>query len=434
MRQLPQDIEAEKSALGSVLIGPAYMDDVRDAIASPEDFYSTSNATIYHAMVDLLEGDTPLDMVTLTGKLCDMGVYEQVGGVDYLTELISFVPGPSSAGVYASRVAEKALCRRLIEQQEIALESLYSGSTSAASLIDSRVNQLIEMRPSDRKDSAKLDHWLQESLKDERPGIPCGLHAVDDIVEGFEPGSYVVVGARPSVGKTAFGISVALEMATAGTRVGFVSAEMSGKRVARRFVCAEAGISTKEFSRDKQSVAVQGVVTRQSEMPLWVDQTPGAHIDRVCSRLRRWKREHDIQVAFVDYLQLLQTDKEKEYEGVTDASRKLNALKGELDITIVALAQLNRGNTQRQDKRPAMADLRGSGAVEQDADIILMLHRDAYYTDGQDILDGKVKDDEAQILVEKNRDGRTGTAHVGWIGRCGVFTSGMPQGPAVHGI
>ena len=233
---------------------------------------------------------------------------------------------------------------------------------------------------------------------------------------------------------TAFGISVALEMSNAGHRVGFVSAEMSGRRVARRFVCAEAGISTKEFTRDKHNPDVQGVVARQSGLSLWVDQTPGAHIDRVCSRIRRWKREHDIEIAFVDYLQLLRTDNDNEYEGVTDASRKLNALKGELDITIVALAQLNRGNTMRQDKRPAMSDLRGSGAVEQDADVILMLHRDAYYTDGQDILDGKVKDDEAQILVEKNRDGRTGTANVGWIGKCGVFTSGRPAAAPTYGI
>jgi|11_taG_2_1085331.scaffolds.fasta_scaffold06879_6 replicative DNA helicase len=434
MRQLPQDIEAEKSALGSILIDPSYMDDVRDAVSSAEDFYSTANATIYHAMNGLLEQNTDLDVVTLTGKLNDMGALAQVGGAGYLTELIQFVPGPSSAGVYASRVAEKALCRRLIEQQEIALESLYSGTTTASALIDSRVGQLIEMRPSDQKDAAKLDYWLKESMEDERPGINCGLHAVDDIIEGFEPGSYVVVGARPSMGKTAFGISVALEMSNAGHRVGFVSAEMSGKRVARRFVCAEAGISTKEFNRDKHNPDVQKVVARQGDLSLWVDQTPGAHIDRVCSRIRRWKREHDIEIAFVDYLQLLRTDNDNEYEGVTDASRKLNALKGELDITVVALAQLNRGNTMRQDKRPAMADLRGSGAVEQDADVILMLHRDAYYTDGQDILDGKVKDDEAQILVEKNRDGRTGTAHVGWIGKCGVFSSGRPAASATYGI
>ena len=434
MRELPKDIEAEKSALGSILIDPAYMDDVRDAVSSAEDFYSTANATIYQAMNSLLEHSTDLDVVTLTGKLNDMGALAQVGGVDYLSELIGFVPGPSSAGVYASRVAEKALCRRLIEQQEIALESLYSGSATASALIDSRVSQLIEMRPSDQKDAAKLDYWLQESLEDERPRIPSGLHALDDIVEGFESGAFIVVGARPGLGKTSFGISVALEMSNAAVRVGFVSAEMSGKRVARRFVCAESGISTTEFGRMKHDPGIRDVMERQGSLPLWVDQTPGAHIDRVCSRIRRWKREHDIQVAFVDYLQLIRTDKDNEYEGVTDASRKLNALKGELDITIVALAQLNRGNTMRQDKRPAMSDLRGSGAVEQDADIILMLHRDAYYTDGQDILDGKVKDDEAQILVEKNRDGRTGTAHVGWIGKCGVFTSGRPAASPTYGI
>jgi len=416
----PSDIEAEKSVLGSILIEPECLDEVRDALNSAEDFHKPAHATIYQAMNGVVEGGSPLDPVTLTGKLMDMGVVDQVGGVDYITHLIEYVPSAISAGHYASRVAEKALARRLIEQQEVALKSLYSG-TPPSQIIDSSINGMIEMRQPDQSHEAAVDTWLDEALEDDRPRIHSGMRTLDDIVGGFELGTMTIVAARPSLGKTAFGVCLTTNLAGADTPVGFISAEMKGRRIARRLVCSHARVSTEDFESGKHFGHVAESVEAVRKWPLWVDETSGMNVDKVCSRLRRWVREHGIKAAVVDYLQLLSHKKESEYDGVTYISKRLKAVAQELDIALFVLAQVNRQNTMRTDKKPTMADLRGSGAIEQDADVILLLHRDSYY----DPIEGN--EDEAQIIVEKSRDGRTGTATVGWIGKCGVFTSGMPQ-------
>lgn len=416
----PSDIEAEKSALGSILIAPECLDEVRDALDSTEDFYKPAHATIFQAMVSVVEMGKPLDPVTLTGKLADMGALNQIGGVDYITQLIEYVPHASSADHYAGRVAEKALARRVIEQQEVALKALYNG-TPPSKIIDSSINGMIEMRQSDQNHEAPVAEWLDEALEDDRPRIHSGMRSLDDIVGGFELGTMTIVGARPSMGKTAFGICLAVNMAGTGQPIGFVSAEMKGRRIARRLVCSHARVSTEEFEQDKHAGHVAESIGIIKDWPLWVDETSGMHVDKVCSRIRRWHREHGIQAAVIDYLQLLSHSKEDEYNGVTYISKRLKSLAQELDIALFVLAQLNRQNTQRQDKKPTMADLRGSGAVEQDADVILLLHREGYY----DPIEGN--QDEAQILVEKSRDGRTGTATTGWVGKCGVFTSGLPE-------
>jgi len=433
MRQLPQDIGAERSTLGALLIKPESLDIVRDTLNSTEDFYDLKHAAIYQAILSLADSGISADVQKVASKLIDMGSLSDAGGSPYLIDLIESVPHAAGVEHYSASVAKKALARRLIDRQEAALASLYGG-VEPEQTIDSSISELIEMRPSGKNSAGPLDGFLDEALEDDKPRIFSGLHALDDIVSGFEAGAYIIVGARPSAGKTAWGISASLNMAESGTPVGFISAEMRGRKIARRLVCADMRISTIDFERQKGEAGVAKSVSRLKELPFYVDETAGASIDKVCSQVRMWHREHGIKAAFIDYLQLLTCDKDTEYDKVTQISRQLKYLANELDISLFVLAQLNRGNTQRQDKRPAMSDLRGSGAVEQDADVILMLHRDAYYTDGQDILDGKVKDDEAQILVEKNRDGRTGTAHVGWIGKCGVFSSGRPSASATYGI
>lgn len=403
------------------------IDDVRDALASAEDFHKPAHATIYQAINSLLDGGGSLDIITLTGKLNDMGVLKQVGGVEYLAYLFDSVPHAASAGVYARRVADLALRRRLIDQYAATTQSLYDTGSETLPLIDSTVSRLIEMRPDDAVSDAHLSHWLDEALEDDRPVIPTGLRSLDDIMGGLEASTFAVIAGRPSMGKTALGVSVALNMSVAGTRVGFSSAEMKGRRIGRRLVCADARISTDQFKRDKHTPAVIDVVNSLRQLPLWIDQTPGAHVDRVCSRARRWKREHGIQVLFVDYLQLLDGQGESQYEKVTYIAQKLQALANELDIAVVALAQVNRATTQKADKRPTMAELKGSGEIEQAADYIMLIHREAYYTKGKPDPNNPletVRDDEAEIIVEKNRDGETGTAHVGWIGHCGVFASG----------
>lgn len=427
MKTPPNDFQAEAAALGSVLHDSRTLDTLRAALASPEDFYVHKHATIYQAMLSVAEGGAVWDTVKLTGRLMDMGVLEQVGGVPYLIELINSVTSHISIDYFAARVAERALRRRLIETQELSIRALYDGDTPAKNLIDSTVNRLIEMSPPEGVREGHLQHWLTESLRDDKPRVQTGLFALDQIIEGFEPGAMVIVGARPSQGKSAFGVTVALDMAHRRLPLGFVSAEMKARKIGRRIVCAELQISTTDYDEIKHGKQVQDAITSLGELPIWIDETPGMHIDQVCMRIRRWHREHGIKVAIVDYLQLLGTSRETEYEAVTEASRALKGLAGELDIVMVVLAQLNRGNTQRTDKRPTMADLRGSGAIEQDADIILLLHRESYYRKESDALNPleTLNDNEAEIIVEKNRDGATGTAHVGWIGRCGVFASGV---------
>lgn len=428
---MPRDVEAECATLGSILIDPTVIDEVRDALSSPEDFYGIANAAVYNAMITLHDDGTGIDIVKLTGRLSDQGMLGNVGGVEYLADvLLESTPSAVSAGHYAGRVAEKALRRKAIAEQEVSLSALYDESTPLTRTLDSAMNRLIEMKPDTGVDEAHIAHYLDEAMEDDRPVVHSGMKSLDNIIEGFEMGTLTIVGARPSVGKTAWGISAALNMTTSGTPLGFISAEMNGRRVGRRMVCADAQISTKEFDRDKHSEHVKAIIEQQKSLPMWVDQTPGIHIDKVCSRIRRWKREHGIQVAFADYIQLFSGDGDSEYERVTAAARKLQAVAKETDVALFVLAQVNRQSMGRQDKRPTMSDLKGSGEIEQAADVILLLHRDSYCASGADILDGKVNDHEAEIIVAKNRDGATDTAHVGWIGRCGVFSSGVGAGHA----
>lgn len=421
---VPRDHEAERATLGSMLIDPAVTDDVRVLVASPEDFMSVKHSTLYAEMLSLYDETHRIDPVALTGRLLDKGMMQQIGGDTAIYDLIDCVPHAASADYYAKRVAEKALLRRAIDEQESILKALYQGDTPIASIIDSAVSRMMELRPSDVKDEAHIAHWLDEAMQDDRPVIQTGLRAVDDIVEGLELGTTTIIGARPSVGKTAAMVSLALNMTQAGTPVGIVSAEMTARRVGRRLICADTGIGTKEFAREKHTPAVEESKARLAGLPLWVDQTPGIHVDRVCGRIRRWKRQHDIQVAFVDYLQLLGGDGDSDYERVTMACRKLQALGKELDIALVALAQVNRNAMSRAERKPTMSDLKGSGEIEQAADVILLLHRESYENDS---LEGTFNGNEAQIIVAKNRDGATGTAHVGWLGRCGVFSSGIAK-------
>lgn len=419
MNPLPRDIEAESAALGSIILDYRVLDEVKDNLASAEDFYTTRHATIYHAICEVVEANRSLDMVMLTGKLNDMGVLKQIGGVEYLIDLFESVPSAASAGHYAARVAEKALRRRLIDQQEAMLKSLYGGDTPATSLIDSSINSMIEMRVPEKSHEGAMDVWMDEAMEDDRPRVNSGMGSLDDLVGGFELGTMTIIAANPSVGKTALGVCMALNMASHGLRVGFASAEMKGRRIARRMVCAHARVDTEHFEQHKRRGSLDPDIAFVRGLPLWINETSGIHIDKLCSQIRRWHREHDIQVVFVDYLQLITHGKDSEYEGVTHSSNRLKAVAQDLDISMFALAQLNRQNTQRQDKRPTMADIRGSGAVEQDADVIIMPHREGYH----DPINGN--QDEAELIVAKNRDGKTGTAHVGWIGKCGVFTSGI---------
>lgn len=422
----PTAVEAECALLGSMILDDRTCDEIADILQSSEDFWRPGHAAIYDAIRHVRSAEPPVDMVKLTQHLSDGGMLQDVGGVDYLLMLAESVPSAASAGAYARMVREKADARRLIELHDTCARSLYSGSASPSQMIDSTVNRLIEMRRPEKSTEAHLSEYLKEALEDDRPRVATGLASLDSIVGGFEAGTFAVVGARPSMGKTAFAVSCCVNMVSSGMPVGFISAEMKGRRIGRRVVCAEARISTDQFEGEKHLPQMQELYRQISEWPLWIDETPGQHVDRACGRVRRWVREHGIKAVFIDYLQLLNADHETEYERCTYISKQLKSLSQELDIAVIVLAQLNRGNTQRTDKKPVMSDLRGSGTIEQDADYILLLHREGYYRKDEDALNPleSIRDDEAEIIVEKSRDGATGTAHTGWIGECGVFSSG----------
>ena len=416
----PSDIDAEKAVIGTLLANPELFDVATEYIDGPEDFYAPRHAEMYQGIVKAMRVEGTVDPVLLTGLLADSGAKDLVGKADYLIESVGGAHQPVALEVYAKRVGDKALARRVIEQQEAVIQSLYNGH-DPGKIIDSSINGMIGISKPEVKNDAPIADWIDEAMEKERPRVNSGLYTLDEIVGGFEMGTMTIVGARPSMGKTAFGVCLAHHLAATGVPTGFISAEMKGRRIGRRIVCTHSRLSTEEFEKDKFQGHVQDAVKEIKTWPLYVDQTSGMHVDKLCGRLRRWHREHGIKAVVVDYLQLLSHGKEDEYNGVTYASKMLKSVAQELDIALFVLAQLNRQNTQRTDKKPTMADLRGSGAVEQDADVILLLHRDSYY----DPIEGN--QDEAQIIVEKSRDGRTGTATTGWVGKCGVFTSGLPE-------
>ncbi|HWD24439.1 MAG TPA: replicative DNA helicase, partial [Acidimicrobiales bacterium] len=414
----PHNLEAEESVLGAMLLS-------RDAIAaaiercSASDFYRPSHAQIFEAITDLYGRGEPSDVVTVAEQLRRTSSLEDVGGTASLVSLQSNTPAISSAGRYASIVEEHALLRKLIGVSREISEMAYGLPEDVTDAVDRAESMVFEVAQRRTTDSvALLQELLSQSLDrleelygrgESITGIPTGFDLLDHQLAGLQNSNLIVVGARPSVGKTAFALNIATHAALGGTPVLFFSLEMSHLELAQRILCSEAKVDASRMRNGQLKEADWGKVSRAigriGDAPLHFDDNPNVTIMDIRARARRMKSRGGLGLVVVDYLQLMtgRSAAESRQVEISEISRGLKILARELEIPVIALSQLSRNLEARADKRPMLSDLRESGAIEQDADVVMFLYRDEVYN--KDAPDNAGK---AEVILAKHRNGPTG--------------------------
>ena len=429
-RKLPFSLEAEQSLLGSILIDPMCMDEIAPLI-SAEDFYVPEHTEIFRAMQSMYLKSKNIDVVTLIDELVKSGTYDESGGREYLRLVAEAVPTAANAKDYADIVRDKAVLRQLIEAGDDITEAAYAGDDSAENLVEfaeSKIFRIAEGRENKnfvhiRDALIQVYDRLTKLSQDPEAlrGTPTGYTALDNVIVGMQEADLVLIGARPGMGKTSFAMNIATEAAIRTKKTACVfSLEMSAEQLANRMLSSEAQIDSYKMRSGTLSAedwnAIAYASSRLSETEILIDDTPGVTVTAMKSKLRRVK---NLGLVVVDYLQLMQGDRHNDnrVQEVGDISRGLKLLAKELAVPVICCAQLSRGPENRPDKRPMLSDLRDSGAIEQDADIVMFLYRDEYYKD--ETTDQSV----AEVIVAKNRHGSLDKVKLGWIGRFTKFTN-----------
>ena len=429
-RRMPFSLEAEQSLLGSILIDPACMDTVASLITA-DDFYMPEHSGIYRAMQSMYLKSKSIDVVTLIEELTKSGTYDEAGGREYLKLVAETVPTAANAKDYAKIVRDKAILRDLIAAGEDIAEAGYAGDDEAERLVEfaeGRIYRIAEGRENKsfihiRDALLQVYEHLQLLANDPEAlqGTPTGFSALDRVIVGMGKADLVLVGARPGMGKTAFAMNIATEAAyRTGKAVCVFNLEMSAEQLATRMPSSEAQIdSYKLRSGDLQAEdwnAIAHASSRLSEAEILIDDTPGITVTAMKSKLRRVK---NLGLVVVDYLGLVQGERHQDnrVQEVADISRSLKVMAKELEVPIICCAQLSRGPENRTDKRPMLSDLRDSGAIEQDADVVIFLYRDEYYKENT------AAQSVAEVIIAKNRHGSIDKVKLGWIGRFTKFTN-----------
>lgn len=423
-RQPPHDLAAEQSVLGGMLLSKDAIADVVEVLR-PGDFYRPAHTAVYDAVLDLYSRGEPADPVTVAAALERRGELKRIGGAPYLVTLTQTVPTAANAGYYARIVADKAILRRLVEAGTRIVQYGYAGADGqdVAEVVDraqAEVYEVTERRTAE--DYIPLASLLQPTMdeidaiaarKGISLGIPTGFADLDKLTNGLHPGQMIIVAARPGVGKSTVTLDFLRHAAIgAGHASVLFSLEMSRTEIVMRLLSAECGIKLGDMrSGNMNDESWQKLARRMGEIndaPLFVDDSPNLTMMEIRAKARRLKQRHDLKLVVVDYLQLMTSGKkvESRQQEVSEFSRSLKLLAKELDVPVVAVSQLNRGPEQRTDKRPQVADLRESGSLEQDADMVILLHRpDAFEKDDP-------RGGEADLILGKHRNGPTATIPV----------------------
>ena len=431
----PQNLEAEASVLGGILLENEAMDRVLE-IVTPDLFYRESHRKVFRAMMDLSERSEPVDLITLSEFLKARGELEAVGGTAYLASLANLVPTSANIAHYARIIREKGILRHLInvatgiatrgfEDQSNVEEFLDEAEKSIFDISEKRIKSSFVFLGDMMNDSIKMVEKLYER-KEMVTGVPTGFNDLDNITAGLQPSDLIVVAGRPSMGKTAFSLNVAANAALqAGIGVAVFSLEMAKEQLGLRMLCSEARVDHSKVRSghlaEREFPALVSAAGRLAEAPIYIDDTPAISILELRAKSRRLLRDRDKKIGLivVDYLQLmrgLSAVQNREQE-ISEISRSLKALAKELNVPIIAISQLNRRVEDRGDKRPMMSDLRESGAIEQDADVIAFIYRDEVYN--KDSADQGT----AEIIVAKQRNGPTGMVRLTFINKITRFES-----------
>jgi replicative DNA helicase len=415
----PQNLEAEQSVLGSILLEPEALSRVLEVMTG-DDFYRDSHRKIFDAMLSLYQKGTPVDLITLTEILQTKGQLEDIGGASYLTSLTDAIPSAIHVDVYARIIREKSLLRRLINRTtEIASKS-YHFSGEAEDLLDEAEKAIFEISEAKinplvypLSDVIKDSFGTIEQLYDQREkiiGVPSGFSKLDKLTSGFQNSDLIIIAGRPSMGKTAFALNIARNAAVDHeVPVVIFSLEMSRQQLAIRLLCSEARVDSNQvrtgFFGEREWSKLTAAAGALSEAPIFIDDSPTMTVLQMRAKARRLKMEKALGLIVIDYLQLMKGREgmERREQEISEISRSLKGLAKELNIPVIALSQLNRRPEGRDDKKPVLADLRESGAIEQDADVICFIFREEMYEENP-----KQKG-IAEILLRKHRNGPTGS-------------------------
>ncbi|GAA4409278.1 replicative DNA helicase [Fodinibacter luteus] len=411
----PQDLHAEQSVLGSMLLNKDAIADCLEAVKA-HDFYRPAHELIFDAVLDLFGRGEPADAITVADELGKRGDLTRVGGQAYLHQLIQSVPTAANAGYYAEIVHERAVLRRLVEAGTRIVQMGYGQGEGDIDEIVNRAQAEVYSVAEKRggEDYHVLGELLNETMEeieaaagrtDEMIGVPTGFIELDELTHGLHPGQMIVVAARPAVGKSTLGIDIARAAAIKHNLATAVfSLEMSRTEITMRILSAEATIQLQDLRKGLKSQdqwnKLARIMGKISDSPLFIDDSPNMSLMEIRAKCRRLKQQHNLKMVIIDYLQLMSSGKkvESRQQEVAEFSRALKLLAKELEVPVIAISQLNRGPEQRTDKRPQMSDLRESGSIEQDADVVILLHRDR--SDPE-------RDGEADVIVAKHRNGPT---------------------------
>ena len=430
----PHDLEAEQAIIGSMLTD-------RDAVISAieilkeEDFYREDNKAIYTAILNLYNRAEPIDIITVKSELESMGKFEQVGGLEYLAELPEKVPTTANAMKYIKIVEEKSTLRRLIKTANEIIELGYSPTEDVEDIMEGAEKKIFNiMQEKNQKGYAPIKDVLVESFtkleelynrKQHITGVPSGFTELDYRTAGFHGSELILIAARPAMGKTAFALNIATNAAVkANVPVAVFSLEMSKEQLVNRILCSESMVDSNKVRTGKLEeddwTKLAGAIGPLSEAEIFIDDTPGINITEIRAKCRKLKLEKNIGMVVIDYLQLIQGSNKRggsREQEISEISRSLKILAKELDVPVIALSQLSRAAEQRPDHRPMLSDLRESGAIEQDADIVMFLYRDDYYNQDSE------KKDIAEIIIAKHRGGSTGTVELLRLGSYTKFVN-----------
>ncbi len=431
-RTPPQNVEAEQAVLGSVIIERDALTTVSERLSS-EDFYRPAHQKIYEAITQLNESGEPVDLVTLTAWLQKKKWLEDVGGVTYIANLASSVPSAANVEYYASLVEEKSLLRRLIRAATQIATSGYAGDEEASELIGDAEKRILEISQRQGKGAfIPIKDVLMETFerieflhnhKGGVTGIPTGYGDLDKMTSGLQRSDLIILAARPSVGKTAFALNLAQNVAArAGKTVAIFSLEMAASQLVQRMICAEANLDANKMRTgmfdDEDWRKLTMAISTLSQAPIYIDDTAGITVTDIRSKCRRLKIEHGLGLIVIDYLQLIHgRGKENRQQEISEISRTLKMIARELDVPVIALSQLSRAVESRQDKRPMLSDIRESGSIEQDADIVAFLYRDDYYDAESE------KKNIVEVIIGKQRNGPTGTVELVFLKNYNKFVS-----------
>lgn len=415
----PQNIEAEEAILGAILTNPVCFNKVADML-NAKSFYKPANKVIYEAIVDLFTKNQAIDIVTVSERLNEQDKLDIVGGRAYINDLALNVITTANIEYYAKIVQEKAIKRELINAGSEIVEMAYDNTTTEATLDNAEklIFNIAQQKTSTDLVSVKdlvLTSYEQISYRyehrDELTGVPTGFYDFDNMTSGLQKSDLVILAARPSMGKTALALNIAQNVALKAKKtVAIFSLEMSKEQLVQRMLCSEAEVDTQKLKTGNMQASdwekLTTAMNHFADAPLYIDDRPGATVMEVRAKCRRLAMEEkDLGLVVIDYLQLMEASgKEDRTQQISGISRGLKGLARELNVPVIALSQLSRAVESRPDKRPMMSDLRESGAIEQDADIIMFIYRDEYYNKEDTENRGK-----AEVIVAKHRNGAVGS-------------------------